>query len=71
MVNQSLLELLLGRKLDKWEKPGLLNCPHQCIDTPKSQYCIHTSVSIHPKANIVSTPVYRYTQKPILYHDIE
>ena len=32
--------LLLGIKLDKLEKPGLLNCPHQCIDTPKTQYCI-------------------------------
>ena len=43
-INQSydtsLLQLLLGIKLDKWEKPGLLNCPHQCIYTPKSQYCI-------------------------------
>ena len=33
-------QLLLGIKLDKWEKPSLLNCPHQCIDIPKSQYCI-------------------------------
>ena len=26
----------LGIKLDKLEKPCLLNCPFQCIDTPKS-----------------------------------
>ena len=27
-MHTSLLQLLLGIKLDKLEKPGLLNCPH-------------------------------------------
>ena len=27
-------------KIRQIRKSGLLNCPLQCIDTPKSQYCI-------------------------------
>ena len=39
-IHTSLLQLLSVTKLDKWEKPCLLNCPHQGIDTHKSQYRI-------------------------------